>query len=147
LSPKRPNPAHQTDSPSPIQVAAALILHDGRYLIAKRLAGAHLGGYWEFPGGKREPGESLQDCLHRELREELGIEVTMPMEFRTVRHRYPDKTVEIHFFRCKLKKGEPRTIGCDEVRWVSIAELGRYRFPPADQPLLEALVEGQGKGQ
>ncbi|TLY30105.1 MAG: NUDIX domain-containing protein, partial [Nitrospirae bacterium] len=69
-----------------IQVAAGLILHEGRYLIAQRKVGVHLGGLWEFPGGKCEPGESLEDCLRRELREELGIEITTLVPFHVIRH-------------------------------------------------------------
>ena len=127
------------NEPAPIQVAAGLVLHNGQYLIAKRPAGSHLGGFWEFPGGKREPGESLEDCLHRELREELGIEITAPVRFRTVQHRYRDKTVELHFYRCSLKRGEPRAMGCEDLHWVSVEELRRYDFPPADRPVLEGL--------
>ena len=122
-----------------VQVAAGLIFRDGRYLIARRKVGTHLGGLWEFPGGKREPGESLEDCLHRELREELGIAVTSPVHFRTIRHDYPAKTVELHFFHCAISRGEALALDCEEVRWVMPDELPDYEFPPADRPLIEAL--------
>ena len=124
-----------------IQVAAGLIARGGRYLIARRKADTHLGGLWEFPGGKREPGESLTDCLQRELREELGIDVTGPVHFRTIRHEYSEKTVELHFFHCTIRRGEARAMDCEEIRWVMPGELTSYEFPPADRPLLEALKQ------
>jgi mutator protein MutT len=127
----------------PVQVAAALILHDGRYLLTRRKADVHLGGLWEFPGGKREPGESLEECLRRELREELGIEISEPVPFQIVRHAYPEKTVELHFFRCSIKDGHPLPVGCDALQWVPPAELARVPLPPADLPLVNAL---QGEG-
>jgi 8-oxo-dGTP diphosphatase len=80
-------------------------------------------------------------CLHRELREELGIEVTEPRLYRTIRHEYAEKTVELHFFRCELKAGQPQKLGCDDFRWATISELRGYEFPPADQPLIEALEQ------
>ena len=122
-----------------VQVAAGLICREGRYLIARRKAEAHLGGLWEFPGGKRESGESLEDCLHRELREELGIDVMAPIPFRVIQHAYPEKTVELHFFRCAVRSGEAQALECEEIRWVTPCELSQYEFPPADQPLLKAL--------
>ena len=122
-----------------IQVAAGLVVREGRYLIARRKADTHLGGLWEFPGGKCEPGESLEDCLQRELREELGIAVALPVHFRMIRHEYPGKTVELHFFRCTISRGEARPLDCEEVRWVAPDKLPDYEFPPADRPLLEAL--------
>jgi 8-oxo-dGTP diphosphatase len=124
----------------PVQVAAALILHEGRYLLTRRKAHVHLGGLWEFPGGKREPGESLEDCLRRELREELGIEITEPVPFQIIRHAYPQKTVELHFFRCSIKDGEPRPLGCEALQWVPPEELPRVPLPPADRPLVDALL-------
>jgi mutator protein MutT len=127
----------------PVQVAAALIVREGRYLLTKRRADAHLGGLWEFPGGKREPGESLEDCLRRELREELGIEITEPVSFQIIRHAYPEKTVELHFFRCSIKDGEPLLLGCEALQWVSLEELTRVALPPADRPLVDVL---QGDG-
>lgn len=124
---------------TPVQVAAGLIVRAGRYLIARRRRDAHLGGLWEFPGGKREAGESLEDCLRRELREELGIEITEPVRFRVVSHRYPDKEVELHFFLCAVREGEARPLGCDDILWASPEEMPGYEFPPADRPLIEAL--------
>jgi len=122
-----------------VQVAAGLICREGRYLIARRKADTHLGGLWEFPGGKREADESLEACLLRELREELGIDVMAPIPFRVIRHAYPQKTVELHFFRCAVRRGEAQALDCDEIRWVMPCELAQYEFPPADQPLIEAL--------
>jgi 8-oxo-dGTP diphosphatase len=135
----------EPDLQARIEVAAGLVFQDGRYLIAKRRAQTHLGGLWEFPGGKRETGESLKDCLARELREELGIEITGPVLFRVIRHRYRDKVVVLHFFRCRLKSGYPKPLGCEDFRWVTVGELRQYEFPPADRPLIEALEDEQNR--
>ena len=122
-----------------VQVAAGLIVQDGRYLIARRKAEAHLGGLWEFPGGKREQDESLEQCLRRELREELGVDVTPPVHVQVIRHDYPDRTVELHFFRCSIEAGQARPLACDEIRWVTPEEMAGLQFPPADRSLIEAL--------
>jgi 8-oxo-dGTP diphosphatase len=122
-----------------IEVAAGLVHRDGRYLIARRSPGVHLAGFWEFPGGKREPGETLEDCLRRELFEELGIHIDAPIPFRVVRHEYAEKAVELHFFRCQIETGQATAIGCAEVRWVWPQELEDFEFPPADRPIIEAL--------
>ncbi len=143
---KGPQPASRLSGPAaPIQVAAGLIVRDGRYLITLRRRGTHLGGLWEFPGGKREPGESLEDCLRRELREELGIQITKPVPFQVVSHRYPDKSVELHFFHCGILSGDARALGCEEVRWVAPEDLSRFEFPPADRPLIAVLQQGVGR--
>jgi mutator protein MutT len=127
-----------------VEVAAGLIVHEGRYLIARRKAGVHLGGLWEFPGGKREAGESLEDCLHRELKEELNIRVNTPVPFRTVCHEYPEKKVELHFFHCRFDAGEVTPLDCAEVRWVYPHELALFEFPPADRSVIRALQEATG---
>jgi len=127
-----------------MQVAAGLILHEGRYLITRRKTGTHLGGVWEFPGGKREPGESLEACLRRELREELGIEITAPARFHVVRHDYPDRRVEMHFFRCAIRGDRGRAVDGEDVRWVTRDELAKFEFPPADGPLIDALRREPG---
>ncbi|MBS0169024.1 MAG: 8-oxo-dGTP diphosphatase MutT [Nitrospira sp.] len=126
-----------------IEVAAGIIAHEGRYLIARRKAGTHLGGLWEFPGGKREAGETLEECLHRELWEELNIRIGSPTPFRTVRHEYPEKVVELHFFCCRIEAGTAVALDCAEIRWVSLDELNAFEFPAADQPILAALREEQ----
>jgi 8-oxo-dGTP diphosphatase len=123
-----------------VEVAAALIQDDeGRYLIARRRRGTHLEGLWEFPGGKREPGETLQACLRRELAEELGAEFTVGDKVDTVRWRYPGKTVVLHFYRCRLERGAIEAREGQDVQWVAADRLARYQFPPADLALLARL--------
>jgi 8-oxo-dGTP diphosphatase len=122
-----------------VEVAAGLVYRDGRYLIARRNPGVHLAGFWEFPGGKCELGETLEDCLRRELFEELGIRIDMPIPFQVVRHEYAEKIVELHFFHCRIETGDATPIGCAEIRWVWPHELGNFEFPPADGPIIEAL--------
>lgn len=124
-----------------IEVAAAIIQENGRYLVTKRKAGTHLGGLWEFPGGKREPGESLEQCLERELHEELDIEITQPRLRHVIQHAYPEKTVELHFFECRISKGQPLPLGCAEIRWVTAAELETLDTPPADRDLIRWLCQ------
>jgi len=122
-----------------IDVAAALVFRDGKLLIAQRHADAHLGGMWEFPGGKREPNETFEACLTRELREELGVEVTVGELVESLTHAYPDKSVHLKFYRCQWKKHEPQPLGCPAFKWVSAGELKDYAFPAADARLLEKL--------
>jgi mutator protein MutT len=127
-----------------IDVSAGLVFRDGRLLISQRRAQDHLGGLWEFPGGKRHEGESDEDCLRRELREELDIEVTVGALVETITHEYPTKAVCLKFFRCAWLRNEPRAIGCQAFAWVTRDELARYKFPEADQRLLERLVGEEG---
>jgi mutator protein MutT len=128
-----------SDASNPIEVAAALVLRGGRILITQRCAGSHLGGLWEFPGGKLEPGETFEQCLARELREELGLEVKIGRLFEEITHVYAEKTVHLKFFLCELSEGKPQPIGCAAVKWVSKPELADYDFPAADARLLDQL--------
>jgi len=124
-----------------IEVAAALVFRNGKLLITQRYQEAHLGGLWEFPGGKRETGESFPECLRRELMEELGIEVEVQEEIESIRHQYPEKTVQLKFFRCVWLKHEPQTLGCPDFRWVGREDLKRFAFPAADARLLQKLEQ------
>ena len=122
-----------------IKVAAGLIFRSGKLLITQRHADAHLGGLWEFPGGKREPGETFEQCLRRELREELGCDVEVLELVESITHTYPEKTVHLQFFRCRWLAHEPQAIDCADLRWVSREELAQFNFPAADAKLLEHL--------
>jgi mutator protein MutT len=125
-----------------IVVAAAVIERRGSFLVTKRQAGVHLEGHWEFPGGKREQGETIVACLRRELREELDIDVHVGDEIFTTAHTYPGRTVELHFFAC-ASSSEPRPQMGQEMRWVPREELASLSFPPADAELIELLVQGR----
>jgi 8-oxo-dGTP diphosphatase len=122
-----------------IDVAAALVFRGGKLLITQRRANDHLGGLWEFPGGKREPGESFEECLARELREELGIEVSVGELLESLTHAYPEKVVHLRFFRCSWTRHEPQTLGCAAFEWVEPEQLDAFQFPPADARLLRTL--------
>ena len=130
--------AHAAASPV-INVAAGLVFRAGKLLVAQRKVGSHLAGLWEFPGGKREPDESWEDCLRRELREELAVEVEVGRCFSEVTHAYPGKTVRLRFFVCSLVSGEPRPVDCAALGWVTPEGLGDREFPPADEQLLATL--------
>jgi mutator protein MutT len=122
-----------------IDVAAGLVFHQGRLLIAQRRRQDHLGGLWEFPGGKVEPGESFEQCLTRELREELGIEIAAGELIDEVTHPYPEKRVHLKFFKCSLLSGTAKPLHCQDLAWVRMKELASYEFPAADAKLLEML--------
>ena len=124
---------------SVIEVSAGLIFRHRQILITQRHAAAHLGGLWEFPGGKREAGETFEQCLARELREDLGVEVSVGELFETVTHAYPEKTVHLQFHLGRIQCGEPQPLGCAALRWVNQSELADYAFPAADAQLLEKL--------
>jgi len=127
----------------PIDVAAGLIFHRQKLLITQRPKGSHLAGFWEFPGGKREPDESFEECLVREIHEELSIEIEFGQLFEEIIHDYPRKTVHLKFFLCRLLKGDPRAIGCAAYEWAALENLTKHEFPPADARLLRRLVDTQ----
>lgn len=126
-----------------VEVAAALIFRSGKLLITQRHAKAHLGGLWEFPGGKREPGETYEECLAREIREELGVEIAVGNCFAAISHEYPEKQVRLKFFLAKLMDGEPQPLDCAAVRWVTKAGLDDLEFPAADKQLLAKLKKNR----
>ena len=120
-------------------VTAAIIEDHGRYFVTRRQKGTHLEGLWEFPGGKCEPGETLGDCLRRELKEELGAEAVIGEEIFTVTHDYADRSVELHFLSCTLLNAPVPLLG-QEMRWVARDELKLLKFPPADDELINVLT-------
>ena len=122
-----------------IDVSAALVFREGKLLITQRQAEAHLGGLWEFPGGKREPGETFEQCLRRELVEELGIEVEVGALLEEITHEYPERCVRLQFFLCRWLANEPQPLGCAALAWIMREQLGEYSFPAADARLLGRL--------
>ena len=125
-----------------VEVAAAILFRKGRLLITQRLPDSHLSGLWELPGGKRKPGESIRECLVREMREELNIRVVVGELFETIQYDYSEKTVRLKFFKCRYVGGDIQALGCRRFAWVAPGELGNYRFPPANRPLLKKLQSG-----
>ena len=122
-----------------IVVTAAVIEIDGRFLVTRRQKGVHLEGFWEFPGGKCDKDEPLKVCLARDLLEELDVPSRIGEEMFTTTHTYPERSVELHFFRCELL-GEPRPQLGQEMRWVRREELAALEFPPADAELIQILT-------
>ncbi len=123
-----------------VDVAAAIIRDaSGRYLIARRRPGSHLAGMWEFPGGKRHAGETLEECLRRELHEELGATFDVGERVDTVEWTYDETTITLAFFRCEHTAGaiEPRE--APAIAWVAPERLAEYEFPPADRALIDRL--------
>ena len=128
--------------PPNLEVAAALIQDaEGRYLITQRRRGSHLEGLWEFPGGKRDAGEELPACLARELTEELGARFTVGDKVETIRWDYPDRTIVLHFYRCRLASGTIAPQESQAMAWVAPSDLSRYDFPPADRVLIDRLAK------
>lgn len=123
----------------PLLVTAAILQQDQRILLTRRPDGSRHAGLWEFPGGKLDPGESPQQGLAREIREELGIEVEVGEVFDVVYHRYDWGAVLLLAYHCRLRAGEIRNLEVAEHRWVAPAELGSYPILPADLPLIERL--------
>ncbi len=128
----------------PIEVAAGLIFCEGKLLITLRPAGGHLAGLWEFPGGKCEMGETLPECLQRELFEEVGIVVNVRERVMTTTHAYPEKTIKLNFFLCQLVSGKPQGIEGQALAWVDTVNLSCYNFPEADAKMLEKLRQNPG---
>ena len=124
-----------------IHVAVGMVLDGDNVLIAKRADHQHQGGLWEFPGGKVEAGESTPQALSRELAEEVGLDVDPErmVELTCLEFDYGDKAVRLDTWVCPSFAGQAQGLEGQPVRWVPVAELGRYEFPEANQPLIEEL--------
>jgi 8-oxo-dGTP diphosphatase len=123
-------------------VVAAVVEHENKFLVGRRLCGTHLAGYWEFPGGKVHDGELLEQALHREIREELNVDISDPREIFHASHAYPDLTIELHFFRGTLT-GVPEPALGQELRWITREEFSTLEFPAADAELLAELADSR----
>jgi 8-oxo-dGTP diphosphatase len=122
-----------------IVVVAAVIERNGEFLVARRLKGTHLAGYWEFPGGKVHHGESHEQALEREIAEELNTSVTGLEKIFHTSHTYPERTIDLHFYRGELT-GLPEPMLGQELRWIKRREFASLEFPAADAELIAQLV-------
>jgi A/G-specific adenine glycosylase len=120
-------------------VAAAVICQDDKILIAQRPLEGMLGGLWEFPGGKQEPGETLAACLQREIQEELGLAIGVDAPVTTVKHSYTHFNITLYAFYCHVIGGSPQTLGVADWRWITLAEVDNFAFPRTDLMVIEAL--------
>ena len=124
-----------------IKVTAAIIRMDGKVLITERPEGTHLEGLWEFPGGKKEDFETLEECIAREIKEELGVQIKPEKQLMNVTHEYDSKIVELYFYECSLVNGAPVPMEGQDMRWVEPDELPSYRFPPPDLKIIDFLCK------
>jgi len=123
-----------------IDVGCAIIHKNGWLLIAQRCSGDSFGGYWEFPGGKREDGESIEECLSREVLEELGVQIKPEKPWGCREHEIKEKKIRLFFHFCKWKEGNPEARECEDFKWVSREDVRQYNFIPGDMEILEDLI-------
>ncbi len=128
-----------------IEVVAALLWREDRFLICQRPAHKARGLLWEFVGGKVEPGEAPEAALKRECREELDVSVSVGDVFMDVIHEYPDITIHLTLFNASLEEGEPRRLEHSDLRWITAEEIGNYDFCPADQEILKEIRRRSGR--
>lgn len=132
----------ETDSLASKKIGVAVIRDDrDLILIDRRLAKGLLGGFWEFPGGKIEGNETVQECIKREILEEIGIDIAVDSHLITIDHTYSHFRVNLQVYNCRYLSGEARAIECEEIRWVTIEELDNYTFPAANQEIIRALKD------
>jgi mutator protein MutT len=123
-----------------IDAAIAIVIRSGKVLVCQRKDDDTFGGYWEFPGGKQHNDETIEQCLARELMEELAICARPVTALPPIEHNYPRTRLRLHPFICAHESGEPQTIECQQALWVEPAALRDYRFPPANEQLIEDVI-------
>jgi mutator protein MutT len=123
-----------------IACGVAIVRREREFLIAQRRSQDTFGGYWEFPGGKKRDDETFERCAAREVREELGIEIVVGEKFFEIRKEYDNRLIWLHFYLCSHLSGDPRPIDCTDVRWVDVEELKNFKFPPANERVIEKLL-------
>lgn len=128
-----------------LSVTAAIIRNkEGKILICQRADDSSMGGLWEFPGGKLEPGESLEECVVRECREELSVEIAVHGIFAQTQYQYPDKLIDFTFFSASVTGGDIKMNVHKAIRWADISETANYEFCPADIEILDMLRAENG---
>ena len=124
-----------------IPCGVAIIRRGREFLIAQRKRNDSFGNYWEFPGGKKNEGEIFEDCVVREAREEVGVEVKVEQKLMEIRRPYNQKIIWLNFYLCSLISGEPKAIECQKTQWTDVTELQNFKFPPANDKVIRHLLE------
>lgn len=124
-----------------IPCGVALIRRGREFLIAQRNPEDSLGSFWEFPGGKKNAGESFEQCVVRETREEVGVEIAVDRKLMEARRHYNGKIIWLNFYLCRYVSGDPRPIECQKALWADVGDLKDYRFPPANERVIEYLLK------
>lgn len=124
-----------------VEVVAALIWDNGRFMICQRPAHKARALLWEFVGGKVEPGETKEQALMRECREELDVTLSVGDVFMDVMHEYPDITVHLTLFNAVIADGVPQKLEHNDIRWIAPKEIPQYDFCPADEEILKKIIE------
>ncbi|WP_254173278.1 A/G-specific adenine glycosylase [Planktothrix pseudagardhii] len=134
-------PMREISAPLPHKMIGVAVIwnQQGQILIDKRPAKGLLGGLWEFPGGKLEAGETLEECIKREIQEELAIEIEVKDHLITIEHAYTHFKVTLNVYHCRYMSGEPQPLECDEIRWVTLDEIEQFPFPKANEKIIAAL--------
>ncbi len=141
-------PMPEQSSPLPHKTIGVAVIwnEQGQILIDRRRPEGLLGGLWEFPGGKIEPGETIEECIKREIQEELAIEIEVGSRLITIDHAYSHFSITLNVFHCRHVTGIPQPVECDEIRWVTLQEIDQFPFPKANTQIIAALrQEGEGE--
>lgn len=135
----------ESNSSIPHKIIGVAVIwnHEKQILIDRRLPQGAMGGLWEFPGGKIEVGETIEECIKREIAEELGIEIAVGEHLITIDHTYSHLRVTLTVHHCGYLQGVPQAIECDEIRWVSLDELDEFTFPEANGEIIAALRKSE----
>lgn len=122
-----------------IPCGIALIRDGRRFLISQRCDEDSFGSKWEFPGGKKDGGETFEQCVAREVKEEVGVDVAVRGKYMEIRRRYHQRIIWLNFFLCEALRGEPKPVECQKVEWADVNDLEKYDFPPANERVIKKL--------
>ena len=124
-----------------IACGVAVIRREHEFLIAQRNPSDTFGSFWEFPGGRKNPGETFEQCVVREVKEELGVDVSVERKLMEIRRQFEERVIWLNFYLCEYRSGDPQPLDCQQVRWTDAVGLKEFRFPPANERVIDALIK------